>query len=223
MIGATGAVGTEVVRSLLNYSSLQELTLLNRRPVELFSDSRIQSHTVDLYDPSSYRDLIAGHETAICTLGVGQPSQISKAEFLRIDRQLVVDFADEVKRAGIKHFQLLGSVGASETSPSFFLRAKGTLERGLIDLEFDRLSLFQPSMIITPHNRYGITQAVTLAVWPKLDPVLIGRLQKYRGIPVHALGDAIAANTSVTGIGVEVLQWDAIMRLAGRGAADKST
>lgn len=214
MIGATGAVGTEVVRSLLTCPSLQRLTLLNRRAYDAFADPRIQSHPVDVSKPSTYRDLLSGHETAICTLGVGQPSKMTKAEFLKIDHQLVLEFACEAKRAGCSHFELLGSVGANETSASFYLRAKGTLQCGLIDLGFDRLSLFQPSMILTPSNRYGIAQGLTLAIWPRLEPVLLGRLRKFRGIAVADLGRAIAINTAATARGVSVLQWGEIKQLA---------
>jgi len=63
---------------------------------------------------------------------------------------------------------LLSSVGISPKSKSFFLRTKGELVEALKALNFERLSIFMPSMILTPTNRYGFSQALTLAVWPKL-------------------------------------------------------
>jgi len=77
-------------------------------------------------------------------------------------------------------------------SNSFYLRTKGELVEALKALNFDRLSIFQPSMILTPTNRYGIAQAITLKVWPFLKPLLMGSLRKYRGIPVNVLGQAMA-------------------------------
>jgi uncharacterized protein YbjT (DUF2867 family) len=213
MLGATGAVGGQVVHTLAGFAQLERLTLLGRRAVEGLSRTSIVQHTVDVEDPHSYQSLINGHTTAICTLGVGQPSQMRKEEFVRIDKLAVLDFARACKVGGVRHFQLLGSVGANSRSRSFYLRTKGELEDALTALAFDRLSLFRPSMILTPTNRYGLSQAVTLAVWPVLQPLLIGKLRKFRGVKVEALGRAIAMNATTRGSGVEVLEWDAIRAL----------
>ena len=36
--------------------------------------------------PASYRAHLAGHDCAICTLGVAQPPEMSRDEFVRIDQ-----------------------------------------------------------------------------------------------------------------------------------------
>jgi hypothetical protein len=75
-------------------------------------------------------------------------------------------------------------------------------------LNFDRLSIFQPSMILTPNNRYGFSQGVLLNIWPLLKIFLIGGLRKYRGIKVEKLGEAIAKNIFTIRPGEEYLVWD---------------
>ena len=115
----------------------------------------------------------------------------------------------------MRHFELLGSVGANAASRSIYLRTKGELEDGLRALGFDRLSLFQPSMIVTPTNRYGLTQGILLVAMPLLDPLLVGSLRKFRSIRVERLGAAMAANVFVPHEGVEALQFDRIMALSG--------
>jgi uncharacterized protein YbjT (DUF2867 family) len=214
MLGATGAVGGEVVKTLLARGHLARLTLLGRRDVPGLSAPIVTQDRVDIFDPDSYAGLLGGHDTANCTLGVGQPTKTSKEDFLATDRDAVLNFAKACKAAGVRHFCLLGSVGASSSSPSFFLRGKGELEDGLRALEFDGLSLFRPCMILTPTNRYGLSQAITLAVWPALSTVLIGPLQKFRGIKVAQLGAAIANRALIHKSGVDVLEWPAIRRLA---------
>lgn len=218
MLGATGAVGGHAARALARLPELTRLSLLGRRPVEGLAGGAIEQHVIDILAPSSYRDLLAGHDTAICTLGVGEPSKMSKAEFVRIDRDAVLDFASACKQAGVRHFEILGSVGANASSASFYLRTKGELEDGLKALGFERLSLFQPSMILTPTNRYGAMQAITLFTFPFLEPFLAGSLRKYRGIRVDRLGVAIAMNVLNDVRGVETLHWDDFMRLSSQQA-----
>lgn len=211
MLGATGAVGAQVVQHLLTNHDLSRLTLLGRRQIDDLADVRVQQHTVDVFNPSTYEMLLPNHDIAICTFGVGEPTKVSKDELVRVDKTAVLAFAMVCRAAGVKHFELLGSVGASARSLSFFLRTKGELEDGLRALEFERLSIFRPSMILTPTNRYGVSQALTLAVWPRFNPILQGGLRKYRGIPIERLGRAIANNIKTQNSGTEILHWDQVM------------
>ena len=208
MLGASGAVGTETLNTILQLKNIKQLTLLGRKTISNTDVNFMQQHKISISDASSYQEYLEGHTTAICTLGVGQPSKISKEEFVKIDKIAVLDFARECKKAGIKHFELLASVGINLKSNNFYLRTKGELVEALKALNFERLSIFQPSMILTPTNRYGIAQAITLKVWPLLKPLLMGSLRKYRGISVNDLGQAMAKNIFKEGKGYEILQWD---------------
>jgi len=217
MLGATGAVGNHVALTLSKMSMVNQLTLLGRNPVKSLDGQSIHQHKVDIFSPKSYEALIGGHNIAICTLGVGQPSKISKEEFVKIDKNAVLDFASACKCSGVSHFELLSSVGANSSSSSFYLRTKGELEDGLKAMGFERLSLFQPSMIITPTNRYGISQALVLSIMPLLDPLLLGSFKKFRSILVEKLGTAIAMNLLETiddEASTEVLNWIDFIRLS---------
>ena len=214
MIGGTGAVGGEVLDSLRNSQSIDRLTLLGRRKVDHLEFQNAEQHVVDVLNSETYQDLVSGHDVAICTLGVGQPSKVSREMFVKIDKDAVLEFARLCKASGVKHFHLLSSVGVDSQSSNFFLRTKGELEDGLKALQFDRLGLFHPSMILTPENRYGWVQGLTLVIWPLLKPLLSGPLRKFRGIRVEILGRAIAANVFGAGDGVEVFEWDEMQALA---------
>jgi uncharacterized protein YbjT (DUF2867 family) len=220
MMGATGAVGSQVVKQLLyRHSALEKLSLLGRRQLDIEKLSnggdlqKVAQHEVDIFHPSTYSDFIEGHTTAICTLGVGQPSKMSKEQWLRIDKVAVFDFAKACKQNGVQHFQILTSVGTSPKSPSFYLRGKGELEEDLEQLNFSRLSIFQPSMIITPNNRYGLGQAITLALWPALSKLMFGSLSKYRGVDVNVLGQAMANSLFDTELGVIRYEWSDFQQL----------
>ena len=211
--GASGAVGSIVLNKVLNFSEVDKILSLGRRKLELVDTSKLDQQIIDVTDASTYKDLITDFDTAICTFGVGESSKVSKEHFLKIDKKAVLDFAIACKLNGIKHFQLLSSVSANAASKSFYLRTKGELNDSLRSLNFERLSLFQPSMIITPKNRYGFSQAIILKVWPKLDFILQGKAKKYRGIKVEELGKAIAKNTLTELSGTEVLHYNEFKKL----------
>lgn len=214
MLGASGAVGTEALNHLLKKGQLSKLILLGRRPVENIEAEYVSQHEINIFEPSTYEASIKDVSKAICTLGVGEPSKISKEDFLKIDKQAVLDYAKVCKANGVKHFELLSSVGISATSSNFYLKSKGELVVELEKLKFERLSIFQPSMILTSTNRYGLSQAIVLKVWPILNYLLHGSMRKYRGIAVDKLGTAIANNLYTEGAGFEILKYDEFSQLS---------
>lgn len=213
MLGASGAVGGIVAQSLQAMPQIQRLTLINRRLLEGFNAPRVQEHICDVESPPAYAAQLAGHDCAICCLGVGQPSKVSQAEFIRIDKTAALAFATACKAAGVRHFQLLSSVGADARSHFFYLRTKGELQQAIAALGFERVSFVQPSMILTPTNRYGLVSALFLAVWPALSVLMQGSWRKYRGITVANLGLAIAKNVLNPKQGTQTLQWDEFQSL----------
>lgn len=207
MMGATGAVGGEVIKTLLDENRFSKLTLLGRKTISGMASEKVFQHEIDIFNPESYSNFMPDHNTAICTLGVGEPSKMDRQEFIKIDKMAVLDFAKACKAAGVKHFELLASVGINAKSSNYYLKTKGELVEELKALNFERLSVFQPSMIITPTNRYGWTQGLVLKVWPWIDPLFFGSLKKYRGVKVADLGKSIAQTAFKDGEKMAYLTW----------------
>lgn len=213
-IGATGAVGSAAFNQLLTYDTVAKILTLGRRVVELKEPlEHVEQQVIDIHDPSSYSDYIQGYDIAICTLGVGEPSKISKKDFIAIDKTAVLKFAKVCKEKGVQHFHLLSSIGVSSSSWNYYMRTKGELNDELVKLNFDRLSIFKPSMILTPQNRYGLSQGIALKIWPKLDAILHKGYRKYRGIKVDMLGKSIANNVFKAKTGLEYLEYDEFLEL----------
>ena len=218
ILGATGAVGRNVLAEALRSPAFAAVTTLGRRPADIGEDEapagKLAQYVVDLDAPVSYRALVAGHTAAICTLGVGQPSTSTREEVWKVEIEYVTAFAAACKDAGVRHFSLMTSVGSDARSRSYYLRLKGTQEDRVKALGFERTSLFRPSLLITPLNRYGASQAAFLAVWPKIHWMLAGPLRRYRGVRVEDLGRAIALNAARDAPGgVEIHEWDGFQRI----------
>ncbi len=213
-LGASGAVGTETLQTLLKSKNITQLSLFGRTTIPNITADFVRQYPIHIFDPSTYLSDLPGHTTAICTLGVGEPSKMDREQFIKIDKTAVLDFAKACKNSGVQHFELLAAVGINAKSSNYYLRSKGELVEELQALNFERLSIFQPSMILTPKNRYSFFQGIILKVWPWLKPLLFGSLRKYRGIPVHQLGQAMAKNVFTEKTGYEVLQWDDFVGLS---------
>ena len=104
MLGASGAVGQEALRRLGDMPEVTRVTLLNRRAMTGLPESGLPDkaveHIVDVGDPASYEHLLTGHDAAICTLGVGEPSKASREEFTRVDYDMPLAFGQACAAAG---------------------------------------------------------------------------------------------------------------------------
>ena len=93
MLGASGAVGGEALKTLLLRKDVRKITLLVRKRFNTPRDSRLAQHMVDVFNPAAYSHLLKGQDAAICTLGMGQMRKASREDFVRVDKTCVVDFA----------------------------------------------------------------------------------------------------------------------------------
>jgi uncharacterized protein YbjT (DUF2867 family) len=174
---------------------------------------------VDVLDAGRYERFLPGHGVAFCTLGIGEPSKVSKDEFRRVDLDGTAAFAAACKRQGVTHFSLLTAVGANPRSRIYYTWLKGQVEERAKAEGFPRASFFRPSMLVTPTNRFGFTQGVMLAVFPFIDPLLVGPLSRFHSITVSDLGKAMVRHAERPGAGVEVLEWKEFQAvLEGTGA-----
>jgi saccharopine dehydrogenase-like NADP-dependent oxidoreductase len=77
ILGGSGAVGTQVLQTLLKNKSLKQVTILGRSPILNIDVDFVHQYKIDIHDANSYVYYLRGHNTAICTLGVGQPSKMN--------------------------------------------------------------------------------------------------------------------------------------------------
>ena len=213
VIGATGAVGSALVRELVASPRCDGVVALSRRQTDALGASpKLAAHVVDLAQlEAATRELAAGCDAAFCTLGLGQPSRASFEEFWRVDVEYAGAFARGAAQAGAQHITLLSSVGADPASRTRYLRVKGSAEQMMERSGIPRVSLFRPSLLVTREIRYGLKDRVTQALFPLIAPLLPAR---YHQIRVEDLARAMRVNAErPAGAGVEALEYPDFVRL----------
>jgi len=214
IIGASGAVGGGVLQELLLSPKCSVITSLGRKEFKLSSEqkesSKFTHHIVDLDKLESASELVAGHDFAFCTLGVGQPTKVSLEYLTKVEYDYIVNFGKICKAGGVKHISLLSSINVSATSMINALKVKWKTETAIQSLEFDRCSFFRPSLLVTQNIRYGLQDSIVQAVFPKLTWMLPSR---YHEISVENLGRAMRINSEQQGKGVEFYEYPEFVKL----------
>ncbi|MDO9095533.1 MAG: hypothetical protein Q8R98_21845 [Rubrivivax sp.] len=140
LAGATGLIGRELAA---HWTGPGPLHLLVRRAMP----AAHPLHRVHVVDFAALPPLPSA-QLGFCCLGTTIKAAGSQAAFRAVDHTAVLAFARAARRAGVRHFAVVSSLGASVGARSFYSRVKGEMEDELKTLGFASLVIARPSLLI---------------------------------------------------------------------------
>ena len=184
IIGATGATGKDLLSQLLADDTYAEVHCFVRKPLAL-THPKLHAHVVDFDTPEAWADLLHG-DVAFSCLGTTLAVAGSKDAQWRVDYDYQYAFAEHCKNNGVSTFVLVSAAGAKAQSKLFYNRMKGALEEAVKKLNFPRLLIFQPSILIRSNSdRSG--ENFTVKAFKFLNK--LGILKRYRPMPTEILAE----------------------------------
>lgn len=192
--GATGLIGTELIKQMLEADPISHIYALSRRPVpffhpklEVIMDSQLQVKEWQPNSPSPKYGFIC--------LGTTIKQAGSKKQLERVDYHLVCEVAQTMKSLGVTHIAVASSYGASPHALSHYLRCKGKAEIAIEQMGFEHITFVRPGPLVglrdTPRNDETVLQLVLKSI----RPLMLGKLAKL--IPIQASEVAKAMQYSV--------------------------
>lgn len=178
--GATGLVGSALLRQLAADPAYGEIRVIGRRPPPVEA-GHIRFLFSDFADLGALAAELAADDV-FCCLGTTLKAAGSRGAFERVDYHYVVDLARAASAAGAKRFLAVSAVGASEASPAFYSRVKGRMERVVMALPFEAVHVVQPSLLLGQRREHRPGEAIARKLSPLLSVLTRGPLEKYRPI-----------------------------------------
>lgn len=212
LIGATGLIGRQLLDLLLERG--QNVHVLARR----VTGANSATLTEIVADPAEWPALAADAKADVVISGIGTTwAQSGKSEeaFRAVDQYLVLGVMQAARDSGARQAITVSSVGASATSPTFYLKVKGEVEQSLKAMEFERLDIMRPGLLRGERGgdrRAGERIGIMLSPFTDL-AMSFGPLRRYRSIDGAAVARAMASLAGKGGKGVFVHENDAILRL----------
>lgn len=194
VIGATGLIGNHLTKLLLEDARYQIIKVFVRRSTGL-TNSKLEEHIVDFDKLDEWKNKITGDELFSC-LGTTIKKAGSKETQYKIDYTYQYEVAKAAAEKSVKNYLLVSSTGANSKSGNFYLRIKGELEDKISVLTFEKIRIFQPSVLVGEREEkragesFGIALAKLLAYLPYI--------KKYKPIEGKTVAEAMvkAANSS---------------------------
>jgi uncharacterized protein YbjT (DUF2867 family) len=186
ILGATGMVGSEVLKACLASDSITSVLAVGRKLTGQSHPKLKEIAHENFLDFSPLQYELEKVNIVYYCLGVYQ-NKVSKEDFWQITVEYQVALIIELEKMGSDiTFCLFGALGADpkERSPFVFAKAKGRAERLLMESKLAQKYIFRPGYI-HPDNGFRSD------IWVKLfQPVF--RMFPFIGVDASRLGKVIA-------------------------------
>ena len=187
--GASGLVGSQVLRLLLEDPAYSRVTVLARRELPL-SHKKLEQRIASFDRLAQIADFPRVHDV-FCCLGTTMKQAGSPDAFRKVDCTYVVELARVAVRHRAPQFLVVTAVGADPQSRIVYSRVKGEAEEALRRLQFESIQIFRPSLLVGARAQGRPAERVAgllslLVAW-----AFVGPLARYRPIKAEALARAM--------------------------------
>lgn len=187
IFGVTGLTGKTILDQLINDTRYSKIYSVSRRPTGT-TNSKVEEIIFDFKDFKSLPAIKTDHVfscmgTTIKKAGSQEAQQV-------IDRDYPIEIAKYAKQINAEKLVCVSSVGTDIHSGNFYLRTKGEMEEG-VKKHFPAAIFVRPSFIFGDREERRTGEKIGINVFKIINPLLIGGLTKYKGVPVQKLAKAM--------------------------------
>ncbi len=206
ILGASGLVGGQLLRLLLDAPEYERVTALVRRTLGI-EHAKLNEVIVNFDALDNYSDQFHVEDVFSC-LGTTIKKAKTREAMNRIDYTYPLEAARLAKRTGVRRFLAVSSMSANPDSSIWYSRMKGNLER-------DLCRLVRPSLLLGQREEFRFGEHAAAWLMPKLAFLLVGNLRKYRAIEGAVVAKAMYRDAQLSESGVRIYMSDEIARLGG--------
>lgn len=212
--GATGLVGTRLVKELLLQESYEEIHLLTRRRTIFHKENNVIEHLVSFDNLAEAESIFQPGDDVFVTLGTTMKQAGSQEKFIDVDYHYPRKIAEMAAAHEAASFLIVTAMGADRGSRFFYNIVKGSLEDTLMQTGLNALHIFRPSLLVGVRHDTRPGEKAAEWIGRPLAPLLRGQWEKYK--PVHAKDVALAMQVAagVDSTGVHIYESDDIARIA---------
>jgi uncharacterized protein YbjT (DUF2867 family) len=211
--GATGLIGNELVKYLLDDPYYGRVVALVRKKIQLEHPKLIQTITdYEDLEPVIKGDL-AGSDL-FCSLGTTIKKAKSKEQFRKVDLEYPMKLGRLAAAYKAANFLIVSAMGANAESNIFYSQVKGQVEEGLVQLQLPSLHIFRPSLLLGNRTEARMGEKIGSALSVVAAPLMVGGLRKYKPIHVKVVARGMIQAAKLGNKGVHRYQYELIEELA---------
>lgn len=188
VIGATGLVGSFITLNLLDDIRYEKVKVFVRNSLGI-KHQKLEENIVDFDKLDEWKNKLTGDEI-FSALGTTIKKAGSKENQYKIDFTYQYGVAKAASENKVRSYLLVSSLGANYKSGNFYLRMKGNLDEKVQQLNFEKIRLFRPSILVglRSEKRLGESLGIKIA---GIVTSIIPALKKYKPIYASKVAEAM--------------------------------
>ena len=227
VVGGSGFVGRHLVARLA--AEGRRVTVPTRRrerAKHLLMLPTVDLVEADIHDDAALAALVAGKDAVVNLVGIlhGSAGTPYGPEFKRAHVDLPQRIARTCAAAGVKRFLHMSALGADPAGPSMYLRSKGDGERAAASEPALDVTVFRPSVVFGPEDRFlNLFASLQALFWvmplanagARLQPIYVGDVAQAM---VNALDNESTYDKTYELAGPAVYTLAQLVRFAGEAS-----
>ena len=183
IFGSSGLIGNELFKTILLNNSYDKIKIFVRSVPEV-NNPKVEIIKTDFSNLEQYKDKIIGDDCFFC-IGTTKKDTPDKEEYRRVEYNIPVNVAKIAKANSVKSFYYVSSIGANPNASSNYLKNKGQVEGELKNLNFTKLAIIRPSLLIGNRKSFRLGEVIFTPIMNTLTFFAFGSLKKYKPIKIE--------------------------------------
>jgi len=182
IFGSSGLIGSYLLDLIVNDNNYNKIKLFVRsKPVN--TSPKIEIIKTDFNNLINHKDSIVGDVCFFC-IGTTRKNTPDKNEYINIEYNLPIEVAKIAKSNSVNYFVYVSSIAANTNASGLYLKNKGRAEEELKKLNFLKLSIMRPSILLGTRKEKRVGEKIGIFAMKTLSPLFLGKMKKYK--PVKA-------------------------------------
>ena len=153
------------------------------RSVPEISGPKVEIIKTDFNNLENHKEDIKGDDCFIC-IGTTKQNSPDKDEYRRVELDVPREISKIAKSNLVNSFIFVSALYANPKSSGDYVRFKGLVEEELRELNFPKLKIMRPSILIGNRKEKRVSETIGIFVFKLLSPLLLGPLKKMK--PFHS-------------------------------------
>lgn len=202
--GATGLVGSEVLKLLLEDPDYSSVVVYGRRAPAV-EHPKLRVILGELGELNDHAQELSGDVYFSC-LGTTIKAAGSEENFRKVDYHGVVNFGRLAASLKAKKLLVVSASVAHSQSKIFYSRVKGEAEKALKDLTLSGLVIFRPGLLVGEREEKRNLEKIAIQGFRILRHVLPVKVTKTIGTDAHALALHMVTEGKSSDTGVKIIE-----------------
>jgi uncharacterized protein YbjT (DUF2867 family) len=218
LVGASGLVGNELLKLILESSNYDKVKIFVRKRMSI-EHPKLEQIVVDFDHLENYKVHFKVNDL-YCCLGTTIKKAGTEEAFRKVDFEYPVTLSKLAKQSGVQNFLIITALGADANSKIFYSRVKGEVEEEIKKIGLSSVRIFQPSLLLGERQEFRFGERLSILLSPIFSWVLVGRLRKYKPLKAKDVAVAMYLIGQTQRIGIFTYQSNQILDLNHQESKD---